>query len=82
MPVPLSSGDEAYLALKSTDPKQIALQAAALGKSLGSKPEVDACFQRVAKAVSATFDEKIVQEGCVAPLKQAVLAAIPLAKFP
>ena len=52
---------------------------AALGKSLGSRPEVDASFQRVARAVSATFDEKIVQEGGIAPLKQGVLAAIPAA---
>jgi len=48
---------------------------AVLGKSLKSKPEVDACFDRVAKTVSAHFDAKIVQEGCIAPLRQAVLAA-------
>ena len=55
---------------------------AALGKSLGSRPEVDASFQRVARAVSATFDEKIVQEGGIAPLKRAVLASIPAANSP
>ena len=51
--------------------------AAALGKSLGNKSDVDACFQRVTQIVSAAFDEKIVQEGGIAPLKQAVLATIP-----
>lgn len=54
--------------------------AAALSKSLGSRPAVDACFQRVGQTVSAKFDEKIVQEGCIAPLKQAVLATIPPTK--
>lgn len=56
--------------------------AAALGKSLGSKLEIEACFQRVAQTVSTQFDTQIVQEGCIAPLKKAVLAAIPAANSP
>ena len=62
-----------------SEPRYAALTAA-LAKCLGSKPEVEACFQHVAQAVSAKFEQKIVQEGCIAPLKQAVLAAMPAAK--
>jgi hypothetical protein len=53
--------------------------ATALCKSLGNKQDVDVFFQRVAQAVSAHYDEKIVQQGCIAPLKQAVLAAMTAA---
>lgn len=47
-----------------------------LGKNLKSKSELDACFENIAQAVSASYNTKIVQEGAITPLKQAVLAAI------
>lgn len=46
-----------------------------LRKTLDSKSEVDACFEQVARRLSAKYDANIVQEGCVAPLKKAVLSA-------
>jgi hypothetical protein len=58
-----------------SDPRYGAL-IATLAKNLGSSSEVDACFHRVSEAVSAQYDAKIVQEGCIAPLKQAVLKAL------
>ncbi len=51
--------------------------AADLRKSLGSDSEVDTFFTQVAQTLSAKHDAKIVHDGCVAPLKQAVLAIGP-----
>ncbi len=46
-----------------------------LRKNLDSQSEVDACFEQVTRRLSEKYDANIVREGCVTPLKQAVLAA-------
>jgi hypothetical protein len=38
--------------------------------SLGGKSEVDACFERVARTLSAKYGEKAVREGCIAHWKK------------
>jgi hypothetical protein len=43
-----------------------------LRQNLGSESEVDAFFAQVAQTLSAKHDAKIVQEGCIDPLKKAV----------
>jgi len=54
-----------------SDPR-FAAMAGRLSKALGGKAEIEACFDEVARSLSARYDAKIVQEGCVAPLKKAV----------
>ena len=48
-----------------------------LRKKLGSDSEVDAFFDQVGQTLSAKYDANIVRQGCIAPLKSAVLAAKP-----
>ncbi len=48
-----------------------------LRKNLGGDSDVEAFFSRVASTLSAKHDAKSVQQGCIAPLKSAVLAAEP-----
>jgi len=38
--------------------------------SLGSRSEVDACLERIARTLSAKYDEKAVREGCIAHWKR------------
>jgi len=49
-----------------------------LAKCLGSKTEIDGCFDDIARSLSAKHDAKIVQAGCVAPLRKAVLETTPI----
>jgi hypothetical protein len=61
----------------TADPRFAAL-AGRLSKCLGDKSEVDACFGEIAKALSAKYEPRIVQAGCIAPLQEAVLAGSPV----
>jgi len=63
-----------------SDPR-FAAMAGRLSKALGGKAEIDACFGEVARSLSAKHDGNIVQEGCIAPLKKAVLAGVPIASL-
>ncbi len=46
----------------------------ALAKSLGDEAAVNACFDRVAQAMSARHDPELIRQGFIAPLKESVLA--------
>ncbi len=46
--------------------------------ALGSEPAVTACFDRIGKTLVAKHGEKIALEGCVEPLRKAVLAVNPV----
>lgn len=48
-----------------------------LRKNLGNDFEVNAFFTQVSQTLSAKYDANIVRQGCIDPLKKAVLAAIP-----
>jgi hypothetical protein len=56
-----------------SDPRFSAF-AARLGRALGDQSAADACFGDIVRSLSARYDARIVQEGCVAPLKKALLA--------
>jgi len=49
-----------------------------LKQALGNEPAVTACFDRIGKPLAAKYGAKIAMEGCIAPLKQAVLAVHPI----
>ena len=43
-------------------------------KNLGDDNQVEAFFAKIGQTLSTKHDAKIVQPGCIAPLKSAVLA--------
>lgn len=49
-----------------------------LAGSLGNKAEIDACFDEVARKLSAQYEKDAVETGCIAPLRNAVLAGLPV----
>jgi hypothetical protein len=49
--------------------------AARLARSLSGPAGVDAFFQQLGKALTAKYDKKAVDDGCIVPLKKAVLSA-------
>jgi hypothetical protein len=49
-----------------------------LAVNLGEVPAVGACLDAVARTLSAKYDKKAVEEGCVGPLKKAVLGHLPI----
>jgi hypothetical protein len=49
--------------------------AAKLRKALGSDAAVESCFEEIGKQLASKYGEKPVKDGCIAPLKSAVLAA-------
>ena len=68
-------GWQAYeLPTLTTDPR-FAATCRKLRQTLGNKSEVEAAFNQVAKTISAKYEAEMVQQGCVAPFKKAVLAA-------
>lgn len=44
-----------------------------LSHSLGDKAAMIAFFDGISKTLSAKYDKKAVEEGCIAPLKNAVV---------
>jgi hypothetical protein len=60
-----------------SDPR-FAKWAGSLSKALRSPEAVDACFAEVAESLADKYDAQAIQEGCIAPLKNAVLAACPI----
>ncbi len=51
-----------------------------LAKCLGERAAVDACLRRVGQTLAAKHDKMAVEVGCIAPLRIAVWAAIPIAE--
>jgi hypothetical protein len=49
--------------------------AASLRKTLGDDATVESCFEQIGKELVAKYGQRPVEDGCVAPLKGAVLAA-------
>ncbi len=47
-----------------------------LARCLRSKPAVDACLAEVSQALSAKYDPKVVQQGCIAPLAEVLTAMV------
>jgi hypothetical protein len=64
----------------TSDPRFAAV-AGRLSKALGGRAEIEACFDEVARSLSGKYGARVVQEGCVAPLKKAVLAGAPVASL-
>jgi hypothetical protein len=52
--------------------------AARLSRVLGGQAGIEAYFQQIGKALTAKYDGKAVNEGCLAPWKKAVLSARPV----
>ena len=48
-----------------------------LAKSLGDKSAVNVCCDHVSQMLSAKYDKTAAEFGCIAPLKKAILAAVP-----
>lgn len=46
-----------------------------LNRALGSKAEVDRCFEQIAAGLIAKYGQTPVREGCIAPLAAAILSA-------
>jgi len=61
----------------AADPRFPAV-AGRLARVLGGPAGIRACFERMARALAATYDEKAVNEGCLAPLEKLVLSALPV----
>jgi hypothetical protein len=57
---------------------QLPIVAAKLSRVLGGQAGVEAYFQQIGKALTAKYDGKAVNEGCLAPWKKAVLSAQPV----
>ena len=49
--------------------------AAKLAHALGGQAGADAYFRQIGKALTAKYDERAVHEGCIVPLKKAILSA-------
>jgi hypothetical protein len=49
-----------------------------LKQALGNEAAVTACFDRIRKPLAAKYGAKLAMEGCIAPLKKAVLAVNPI----
>jgi hypothetical protein len=47
-----------------------------LAKCLRDKAAIDACLAEVGLALSAKYDPKIVQQGCITPLADAMMTAL------
>ncbi|MHB0958875.1 MAG: discoidin domain-containing protein [Pirellulaceae bacterium] len=52
-----------------------------LNRALGSPADVDVCFAQVAGLLAGKFDEQVIREGCILPLRRAVHAARPIASL-
>jgi hypothetical protein len=48
-----------------------------LARRVGDRSAIDRCFREVGRTLSAKYDKTAVEAGCIAPLRSAVLAAIP-----
>ena len=49
-----------------------------LARNLGEKASVEAFFADLSKSLTAKFDRRAVELGCIAPLKHAVLSVLPI----
>jgi hypothetical protein len=56
---------------------QLRIAAGEMGKALGSEAAVDRCFGQIVKSLSEKSGESRVRDGCVLPLKKAVLDGLP-----
>ncbi len=66
----------------TADPRFVQLSVH-LNKSLGSEANLDTFYTQLASAPSlrSKYDERAIQEGCITPLKNAIVAARPIASL-
>lgn len=52
--------------------------AAGVAATLGDAEAIEGCFAQVTKSLAGKYDERAIADGCVAPLKNPILAGAPI----